>query len=360
MTQINFPNKRKEYSGVKNPIFVSDIRNANDLAHKSARSVLGLQDTDFAILSGFDYDANAHTYSTGIIFMNGNIYKTVDTIAEGKYLIESNQTELSKNFSDNNTRNIYEVFIAVATDTVQAEKPQLSGDMNIYRIDNNSIVNNVIVDQLEKFKRLFWGLNGANTTSSMDFIIEGAVSTGNGSHCYSGMIMLNGEIYFVPSHEATGDYFEISKNSFPFSEAKLTANSGDLKWDGKRLIGGLIVSKTQLDNEITSALNSHSHTPTVGARWSMGDIVCRSVGKVVCLSGYVTNHSSTENSDLAHPYGLTVPSEIKPSQAIKGCTSNGYQLTIDQNTGNLIVINGDYNTYGGSASFFFNLTWILD
>ena len=70
-SSINWPHKRKEYSGMNNPRYVTDIVEATENLLSAMKAILGLGDTDFAIISGFDYTAGSPgSYSPGICYMN--------------------------------------------------------------------------------------------------------------------------------------------------------------------------------------------------------------------------------------------------------------------------------------------------
>ena len=80
--QIPFPNKRLPQAGIGNPLFITDIENANEDLLEALLILYGLAAGDFAILSGFNYGAGA--YTGGVVYMNGTIYRCVDGLLENK------------------------------------------------------------------------------------------------------------------------------------------------------------------------------------------------------------------------------------------------------------------------------------
>lgn len=147
MSVLNFPNKRLEYAGagIDNPMFVSDVVNATESVLAAMKSLLGLGDTDFAIISGFTFSGSA--YSAGIIYLNGIFYLTTAPLAVNKYLIPNVTNEHLKIFSDSNTRYIYSIYYAATSNTpVTGSTPQFKGDMNQYRMNLNQCARPHILD----------------------------------------------------------------------------------------------------------------------------------------------------------------------------------------------------------------------
>jgi hypothetical protein len=140
---MDFPNLRKQTTGVGNPLYVSDIVNANQNVLDAMKSILGLGDSDFYIISGMEYGSGA--YTTGIVYMSGIFYFSNVSLTEGKYLAPSPTDYLSEPFEDTVSRYIYTINYAVASNTpVSGGSPiAFSGDMNDYRINNKTIVNSL-------------------------------------------------------------------------------------------------------------------------------------------------------------------------------------------------------------------------
>jgi hypothetical protein len=85
---IQFPFVRKEYPGVGNPRFVSDIVAANQATIAAMKALTGLGNTDFAIISGLVFTAGTPngTYSSGVFYLNGSFYYLGAAFSEGLYL----------------------------------------------------------------------------------------------------------------------------------------------------------------------------------------------------------------------------------------------------------------------------------
>lgn len=131
---IQFPNKRIQVDGVKNPLFVSDIYNANSSLYEGMKQLLGLGNTDFAILSGCEYDG-INSYSAGIIYLNGEFYNCLP-ISAGDYAAGGTVGGISKPFSDNVSRETYNLYVAFGTPSSSpTTSPQFTGSMDEYRLN---------------------------------------------------------------------------------------------------------------------------------------------------------------------------------------------------------------------------------
>ena len=87
MSLFNWPFTRKSYAGIENPIYVSDTQAATEAAIQSVKALAGLNDTDFAIITGLDYTAGVpNTYTSGIYYLNGVFYYQQAVFDEGFYL----------------------------------------------------------------------------------------------------------------------------------------------------------------------------------------------------------------------------------------------------------------------------------
>jgi hypothetical protein len=149
-TYINFPFVRKQYAGLQNPLFVSDILTANEEVRDGLIAALGLQPTDFAIITGLNYvTGSPNSYTSGIIYFNGNFYFCGSTFAEGQALLPTIYDTLPKAFGDGNVRNTYTLYNAAPD--ASGTTPVFSGNMNQYRIDNktlNAKINAITADYI--------------------------------------------------------------------------------------------------------------------------------------------------------------------------------------------------------------------
>ena len=139
MSILQFPVIRKQYAGLENPLFVSDLLVANQVATDAVIAGLGLQATDFAIITGLQYiTGTPNTYTAGIIYYNGSFYYVANSFAEGQSLLPTTTDTLPKAFGDSVVRNIYTLYQA-APDAAGVT-PVFSGNMNAYRIDNKTLL----------------------------------------------------------------------------------------------------------------------------------------------------------------------------------------------------------------------------
>lgn len=137
MSIFQWPFKRKTYSGLENPRFVSDILAANENALDGLAALAGLGATDFAIISGLAFIAGVpNSYTPGVIFLNGNFYYITTAFNENLYLQANMIDTLSEAFTDGNNRFIYTLQQATAVNTAPGNSPQFVGNMNSYRINN--------------------------------------------------------------------------------------------------------------------------------------------------------------------------------------------------------------------------------
>src|SRR5882762_1785925 len=97
---FQWPFKRKQYPGLENPRFVSDIVAANQAVLDGLMYISGLNATDFAIIWGIEYDQVALNYQAGIFYLQGSFYYMPQVFAAGLYLTPDVQDTLIKPFGD--------------------------------------------------------------------------------------------------------------------------------------------------------------------------------------------------------------------------------------------------------------------
>lgn len=142
MSLFQFPFKRKTYAGINNPRFVSDIQAANEGMLDGLLNVAGLTgSTAFALFWGFNYTPGAPgTYGPGLCVINGSFYLSTGAITEGQALMASPQDIELQPFTDGTPRNIYTaLYAAVLNGPVAGSSPAFGGNMNGFRLDNNSL-----------------------------------------------------------------------------------------------------------------------------------------------------------------------------------------------------------------------------
>ena len=141
MSIFQFPSIRKSYSGLQNPLFVSDLLAANQTVYDGLIAALGLQPTDFAIVTGLNYiTGTPNAYTTGVIYFNGGFYYVGASFAEGQYLLPTTTDTNPETFGDSVSRNTYTLFQANPTSSPTSATPQFAGNMNAYRIDNKTLL----------------------------------------------------------------------------------------------------------------------------------------------------------------------------------------------------------------------------
>ena len=140
MSIFQFPSIRKSYPGLQNPLFSSDLVGAGQTVYDGLIASLGLQPTDFAIITGLVYTTGTpNTYTTGVIYFNGGFYYVGASFAEGQYLLPTTMDTNPETFGDSISRNTYTLFQANPTSTPTGATPAFAGDMNAYRIDNRTL-----------------------------------------------------------------------------------------------------------------------------------------------------------------------------------------------------------------------------
>jgi len=146
MSLINWPFKRKQYSGLTNPLYVSDIVAANEAVIDAMKSMGGFAATGFAILLGMAYDSIAHTYTAGVFYLNGSFY-SVAAFNEGVYLIGGSTDIKISPFPDTTTKPIYTSFAGTTTSNPSGASPIFSGNMDLYRLSLSKLKTDLVAVQ---------------------------------------------------------------------------------------------------------------------------------------------------------------------------------------------------------------------
>lgn len=220
---MDFPNVRKEYTGVGNPLFITDIVNLTDSVLIAMKNVLGLGDTDFAIISGFDYTPGAPgSYAVGICYMNGVFYKSTATLAEGKYLQPDPTDYLSKAFPDSISRYCYTINYCIVSNTSVGGMPQFSGNMNGYRVNVKKVMDSLV----DYAKPIDSGDPAAADYSTFDFTRDGNIH----SLDISSKIPVTAKyvlLRVVLTPSTVNDYIQFFKygNTNPYNVSWVTAQS---------------------------------------------------------------------------------------------------------------------------------------
>jgi hypothetical protein len=149
MSLIQWPFKRKEYPGLGNPRFVSDIVAANEATIDAMKAITGLGSVDFAIITGLDFTPGSPngTYSAGVFYLNDNFYYIGAPFGEGLYLAPNPTDVMPQPFSDGNSRLTYTLLGGISTSNPTGATPLFSGDMNAYRIGLKSAKNSILAIQ---------------------------------------------------------------------------------------------------------------------------------------------------------------------------------------------------------------------
>jgi hypothetical protein len=222
---MDFPNLRKEYPALGNPLYVTDLVNATEGILKAMKAVLGLGDTDFYIISGMEYTSSGGgSYTPGIVYMDGVFYFSNSTLVEGKYLAPNLTDYLSEPFDDTVSRYIYQLNYATTSNTsVTGGSPvPFTGNMNTYRL-NVKVVNDSLVD--------YGKPTDLGDKTAADFITTD-ITSGGAIHSLdiSSKIPLGAKfvlirVYMLPSAET--DYISLFKygNTHDFCSALIAAGT---------------------------------------------------------------------------------------------------------------------------------------
>lgn len=146
MSTFKWPFKRIEYAGIDNPRFVSDIVAANEAVLDALKAITGMNDTDFAIISGLEFVPGVqNTFTAGIFYLNGDFYAVDASFNESLYLEPITTPTMPQPFGDAVSRNIYQLQKSeTAVSSSPTSTPQFSGDMNQYRIGLKGILANTL------------------------------------------------------------------------------------------------------------------------------------------------------------------------------------------------------------------------
>jgi hypothetical protein len=174
MSLINWPFKRKQYSGLTNPLYVSDIVAANEAVIDAMKSMGGFAASGFAILSGMVYDSGAHTYTAGVFYLNGSFY-SIAAFNEGVYLIGGSTDIKISPFPDTTTKPIYTSFAGTTTSNPSGASPIFSGNMDLYRLNLSKLKTDLVTVQT------FLGTLGNSATKNVG-TTAGTVAAGDASY----------------------------------------------------------------------------------------------------------------------------------------------------------------------------------
>src|ERR1044072_3622913 len=146
MSLLPWPFRRKQYNGLGNPRFVSDIVAANEAIIDAMTAITGLGSVDFAIITGLDYTPGTPngSYGPGIFYLDGQFYYFGASFTEGLYLTPNLVDTMPKPFSDGNGRNIYTLLSALSTSSPAGATPVFSSNMDQYRIGLKNVKNNIV------------------------------------------------------------------------------------------------------------------------------------------------------------------------------------------------------------------------
>lgn len=141
MSLLQFPNTRKIYPGLENPVWVADILAANQLTLDGLTTLLNLPNPGFAIIAGMSYTTGSpNMYAPGIFWLNGTFYFMSISFSDSQYLIGALIDTLPEVFQvDQVERNIYTIQQAQTTASPTGATPLFSGNMNAYRIGINDL-----------------------------------------------------------------------------------------------------------------------------------------------------------------------------------------------------------------------------
>jgi hypothetical protein len=145
MSLIKWPFKRKQYAGIGNPRFVSDIVAANEAVLDAIKTIAALGDSDFAIIAGLEYVVDVpNTYTPGVFYLSGNFYLVETSFPEGLYLAPAPTDILPQPFSDGNQRNTYTILYGASTSESIGSTPIFSGGMDQHRIGSSKLKSEII------------------------------------------------------------------------------------------------------------------------------------------------------------------------------------------------------------------------
>lgn len=147
MSLLQFPALRQQYSSIDNPLYVSDIVQANQAMLDAITAIAGLGASDFAIFGDLQYIeaiSGPNYYTPGIFYLNGVWYYQPEAFDENEYLEPNITGELPYTFEDATIRDLYDINFGQAVGSSSpSTSPEFSGNMNAYRLDLKTISNQV-------------------------------------------------------------------------------------------------------------------------------------------------------------------------------------------------------------------------
>ncbi len=197
MSLLQFPALRQQYPAIDNPLYVSDIVQANQGMLDLASALAGLGPTDFAIFGGLQYMvaiSGSNFYTPGYFYLNGIWYYQPIDFDENEFLEPNITGELPYTFEDATERNLYDINFGKAVGSSSpSTSPEFIGNMNAYRLDlktiNQSINSLILKTTLQQvYPGSFTGTvilnfrndqsifyNGSSGTVFIDFDMMGAI-----------------------------------------------------------------------------------------------------------------------------------------------------------------------------------------
>ena len=116
---------------------MGDIRVGTEGISDAIKALSGMADSDFAIITGLNFVVGTpNTYTTGIIYFNGNFYYVANGFNENQYLVPQINDTLIEAFNTGSPQPIYSLYNAVDTSSSFGATIQFNGNMNQYRIGN--------------------------------------------------------------------------------------------------------------------------------------------------------------------------------------------------------------------------------
>lgn len=146
MSIIQFPFVRLQYTGVDNPIYVTDVVCADQQSLDGITALAGLGASDFAILSGLEFVqsiSGPNYYNPGIFYFNGVWYYQSTDFDENLYLAPNVTAIMPYTFADAVTRDLYQVNNSQTTTNPTGSTPQFTGNMNQYRLSNKYLASQI-------------------------------------------------------------------------------------------------------------------------------------------------------------------------------------------------------------------------
>lgn len=199
---IQFPFVRLSRALIDNPLYIQDITAADQQILDAITAIAGLGPNDFYIFGGLTYQvavSGPNYYLPGTFYLKGTWYYMPSDFDEGLYLAPDITGIMPYTFSDAVTDPIYDVNYAQQSTSPTGNTPLFTGNMNQYRLDLKSILNQISILQLATALQnvqiatlpasytvtftndmaIFFAAAGVNTTIGFSFIgaIPGTVVT---------------------------------------------------------------------------------------------------------------------------------------------------------------------------------------